>query len=124
MSDTTRHLRCGLVRLGFSHHCLLNSILGFTAPQLYSEDRSRSKWYARAVAHQQAAITRARPYFQSLDQTQHRAMLGFSAFTSIYTVAEPLLRPARVRSLQAQFDPVEELLQALYFSRSTMVFVR
>lgn len=124
MSDTTKHLQYDLVRLGFSHHYLLNSILGLTALQLYSENQSRSKWYSRAIAHQQAAITRARPHFQSLDQTQHRALLGFSAFTSMFGIAEPLLRPARVRSLQAQFDPVEELLLALQFSRSTTVFVQ
>ncbi|KAH7149882.1 hypothetical protein B0J13DRAFT_583317 [Dactylonectria estremocensis] len=124
MSETTRQLQYDLVRLGFSHHYLLNGILGLTALQLYSEDQSQSKWYARAVAHHQASITRARPHFQSLDQTQHRALLGFSAFASMYAVAEPPLRPARVRSLQAQSDPVEELLQGLQFSRSTAVFVR
>ncbi|KAH8776245.1 hypothetical protein F5883DRAFT_544213 [Diaporthe sp. PMI_573] len=123
MSETTKHLQYDLVRLGFSHHYLLNSILGLTALQLYSEDQSQSKWYVRAVAHQQAAITRARPHFESLDQTQHRALLGFSAFTSMYAVAEPVFRPARVRSL-ARFDPIEELLKALHFSRSTLVFVQ
>ncbi|CAH0056021.1 unnamed protein product [Clonostachys solani] len=123
MTETTKHLQYDLVRLGFSHHYLLNSILGLTALQLYSEDQSQSKWYARAVAHQQAAITRARPHFESLDQTQHQALLGFSAFTSMYVVAEPVYRPPRVRSM-AQFDPIEELLKALQFSRSTLVFVQ
>ncbi|RYP85121.1 hypothetical protein DL770_005101 [Monosporascus sp. CRB-9-2] len=46
------------VRLGFSHHYLLNSILALAALQLFDEDRSQTRWYARAVAHQQAAITR------------------------------------------------------------------
>ncbi|UPL02931.1 hypothetical protein LCI18_013865 [Fusarium solani-melongenae] len=123
MTETTRHLQYDLVRLGFSHHYLLNSILGLTALQLYSEDQSQSKWYARAVAHQQAAISRARPHFESLDQTQHSALLGFSAFTSMYAVAEPLFRPPRVRSL-ARFDLIEELLKALHFSRSTLMFVQ
>lgn len=124
LSETTMHLQRDLVRLGFSHHYLLNSILSLTALQLYSQDQSQSKWYARAVAHNQAAITRARPHLHSLDQTQHRALLGFSAFASMYTVAEPPLRTARIRSLQAQFDPIEELLRAIQFSRSTTVFVR
>lgn len=124
MSDTTRHLQYDLVRLGFSHHYLLNGILSLTALQLYSEDQSQSKWYTRAVAHQQAAITRAKTQFQSFDQVQHRALLGFSAFTSMYAVAEPLLRPARIRSLQTQFSTVKELLQALQLSRSTAMFVK
>lgn len=119
------HLRHDLVRLGFSHHYLLNSILSLTALQLYSQDHSQYKWYARAVAHNQAAITRARPHLHSLDdQTQHQALLGFSAFTSMYAVAEPPLRTACVRSVQAQFDPIEELLRALQFNRSTTLFVR
>lgn len=123
MSETTKHLQYDLVRLGFSHHYLLNSILGLTALELYSKDQSQSKWYARAVAHQQAAITRARPHFESFDQAQHQALLGFSAFTSMYAIAEPVFRPARVRSL-AHFDPIEELLRALHFSRSTLEFVQ
>ncbi|KAM0206148.1 hypothetical protein ACHAQI_008446 [Fusarium lateritium] len=121
-TETTRQIQHDLVRLGFSRPYLLNSILGLTALQLYSEDRSQSKWYARAVAHQQAAITRARPHFESLEQTQQQALLGFSAFTSMYAIAEPVYRPPGVRSL-AQFDLVEELLKALHFSRSTLAFV-
>ncbi|KAG8362073.1 hypothetical protein FVEN_g141 [Fusarium venenatum] len=123
LSETTKQLQYSLVRLGFSHHYLLNSVLGLTALQLYSEDKSQAKWYARAVAHQQAAIVRARPHFESQDQTHQQALLGFSAFTSMYAVAEPMFRPPGVRSL-AQFDPVEELLKALQFSRSTLMFVQ
>ncbi|RKK87013.1 hypothetical protein BFJ68_g17077 [Fusarium oxysporum] len=44
VTETTKQLQYNLVRLGFSHHYLLNSILGLTALQLYSEDRSQSKW--------------------------------------------------------------------------------
>ncbi|KAM0227618.1 hypothetical protein ACHAPO_011413 [Fusarium lateritium] len=123
MTETTKNLQYSLVRLGFSHHYLLNSILGLTALQLYSEDQSQVKWYTRAVAHQQSAIVRARPHFESLDQTHQQALLGFSAFTSMYAVAEPIFRPPGVRSL-AKFDPVEELLKALHFSRSTLMFVQ
>ncbi|KAJ4082451.1 hypothetical protein NW756_010140 [Fusarium oxysporum] len=123
MTETTRQLQHDLVRLGFSHHYLLNSILGLTALQLYSEDRSQSKWYVRAVAHQQAAITRARPHFESLTQAHEQALLGFAAFTSMYAVAEPIHRPSGIRS-ESPFDPVEELLIALRFSRSTIMFVQ
>ncbi|SPJ84133.1 uncharacterized protein FTOL_10650 [Fusarium torulosum] len=123
MTETTKQLQYNLVRLGFSHHYLLNSILGLTALQLYSEDRSQSKWYVRAVAHQQAAITRARPHFESPSQAHEQALLGFSAFTSMYAVAEPIYRPSSIRS-ESPFDPVEELLKALHFSRSTLMFVQ
>ncbi|KAF5593399.1 ARCA-like protein [Fusarium subglutinans] len=123
MTETTRQLQHDLVRLGFSHHYLLNSILGLTALQLYSEDRSQSKWYVRAVAHQQTAITRARPHFESLTQAHEQALLGFSAFMSMYAVAEPIYRPNGICS-ESPFDPVEELLKALRFSRSTIMFVQ
>jgi hypothetical protein len=122
LSETTRHIQYDLVRLGFSHHYLLNSILGLTALELYSQDRSKTRWYDRAVAHQQTALTRAQPHFETVDQSQHQALLGFSAFMSMYTVAEPNYRPPHVRNM-ARFDPVEELLSALNFSRSTMTFV-
>ncbi|KAF5558537.1 alcohol dehydrogenase [Fusarium napiforme] len=123
MTETTRQLQYNLVRLGLSHHYLLNSILGLTALQLYSEDRSQSKWYVRAVAHQQAAITRARPHFESLTEGHEQALLGFSAFMSMYAVAEPIYRPSGIRC-ESPFDPVEELLNALRFSRSTIMFVQ
>ncbi|KAF5674606.1 hypothetical protein FDENT_10000 [Fusarium denticulatum] len=123
MTETTRQLQHDLVRLGFSHHYLLNSILGLTALQLYSEDRSQSKWYIRAVAHQQTAITRARPHFESLTQAHEQALLGFSAFMSMYAVAEPIHRPSGICT-ESPFDPVEELLKALRFSRSTIMFVQ
>ncbi|KZL83590.1 hypothetical protein CI238_06001 [Colletotrichum incanum] len=123
-SDAMRHVQYDYVRLGFSHHYLLNSILAVAALQLFSEDRSGVKWYARAVAHQQAAISRARPHFQLLDEAHSRALLGFSAFTSMYAAAEPVLRPARMFSPQTQFNPVEELIHGLRFGRCTRAFVQ
>jgi hypothetical protein len=126
LSDHAQRLHSDFVRLGFSRHYLLNSILGLTALQLFSEDRSQCKWYARAVAHQQTAIARARPHFQSLDETDHQALLGFSAFMSMYAVAEPFIRPRpRLYTLQTSpFDPIEELIRALRFSRCTTAFVQ
>ncbi|WQF90143.1 Putative zn(2)Cys(6) fungal-type DNA-binding domain-containing protein [Colletotrichum destructivum] len=124
-TNTARRLFSDFVRLGFSHHYVLNSILGLTALHLYSEDKSQSKWYARAVAHHQAAISRAKPHFQSLHETNSQALLGFSAFMSMYAVAEPFLRPSRVLALQTtKFDPLEELLRAYQFTRSATAFVR
>ncbi|KZL78059.1 C6 zinc finger domain-containing protein [Colletotrichum tofieldiae] len=123
-SDAMRHVQYDYVRLGFSHHYLLNSILAVAALQLFSEDRSRAKWYARAVAHQQAAISRARPHFQLLDEAHSRALLGFSAFTSMYAAAEPVLRPTRMLSLQTQFNPVEELIHGFRFARCTRALVQ
>lgn len=112
------------IRLGFSHHYLLNSILALTALQLFNEDRSQTRWYVRAVAHRQAAIARARPHIQHLQEMQHLALLNFSFYTSIYALAEPLLRPATTGCLHPVFDPVKELLQAIRLGRCSAVFVQ
>ena len=112
------------IRLGFSHHYLLNSILAFAALQLFNEDRSQTRWYVRAVAHRQAAIARARPHLQNLQELQHLALLNFSFYTSIYALAEPLVRAPTTGCLHSAFDPVKELLQAIRLGRSSAVFVQ
>ena len=119
-----RRLEHDAVRLGFSHHYLLNSILALAALQLFDEDRSQTRWYVRAVAHRQAAITRARPHFQRLEESQHPALLSFSFYTSMYALVEPLLRPAPPACHEPTFDPVKELLQAIRLGRCSTMFVR
>lgn len=123
-SDGARAFQYDFVRLGFSHHYLLNSILALAALQLFDQDRSRSRWYVRATAHQHAALTRAGPHLQQLEECQQKALLGFAAFTTLYAVAEPTLRPARRDGEPAGFDPVAELIHAIKLGRSTTAFVQ
>ncbi|KAH9210374.1 hypothetical protein DL95DRAFT_371020 [Leptodontidium sp. 2 PMI_412] len=123
-TEQARRREYDAVRLGFSHHYLLNSILALAALQLFREDRSRTRWYARAVAHQHAAISRARPHFQNVEESQYRAMLGFSAFTSLYAIAEPLLRPNFLNGQYPNFDPIKELLHAIQLGKCTAAFVQ
>lgn len=123
-SDGARAFQYDFVRLGFSHHYLLNSILALAALQLFDKDRTRSRWYIRATAHQHAALTRAGPRLQQLDESQQGALLGFAAFTTLYAVAEPILRPAPRDSAPASFDPVAELIHAIKLGRSTTAFVQ
>ncbi|KAJ0123933.1 hypothetical protein J7T55_012405 [Diaporthe amygdali] len=59
-----------------------------------------------------------------LEECQHKALLGFAAFTTLYAVAEPILRPIRRDCEPADFDPVKELLHAITLGRSTTTFVR
>ncbi|KAH1464649.1 hypothetical protein KXX13_003951 [Aspergillus fumigatus] len=113
-----------IVRLGFSHHYLLNSILALAALQLFDEDRSQTRWYARAVVHWPAAITRARPHVQQLDESHCRALLSFCFYTSMYALAEPLRRPALPSRSQPSFDPVKELVQAIRLGRSSTSLVQ
>lgn len=123
-SDGARAFQYDFVRLGFSHHYLLNSILALAALQLFDQDRSRSRWYIRATAHQHAALTRAGPHLQHLEECQQKALLGFAAFTTLYAVAEPILRPVRRDGEPAGFDPVAELIHAIKLGRSTTAFVQ
>lgn len=123
-SDGARAFQYDFVRLGFSHHYLLNSILALAALQLFDQDRSRSRWYVRATAHQHAALTRAGPHLQQLEECQQKALLGFAAFTTLYAVAEPTLRPVRRDGEPAGFDPVAELIHAIKLGRSTTTFVQ
>jgi hypothetical protein len=125
-SDGSRGFQYDFVRLGFSHHYLLNSILALAALQLFDQDRSRSRWYMRATAHQHAALTRAGPHLQQPEGGQQKALLGFAAFTTMYAVAEPTLRPARqdANDEPVVFDPVEELVRAIKLGRSATAFVQ
>lgn len=123
-SDGARAFQFDFVRLGFSHHYLLNSILALAALQLYDQDRSRSRWYIRATAHQHAALTRAGPHLQQLEECEQKALLGFAAFTMLYAIAEPILRPVRRDGEPAGFDLVGELIDAIKLGRSTTAFVQ
>jgi hypothetical protein len=90
----------------------------------FGEDRSCTSWYARALAHQQAAISRASPHFQRLDSSHHKAILAFSTFTSLYAVVEPIHRPTCFNSDRSDVDPIEDFLHAIQFSRHTTAFVQ
>ena len=79
----------------------------------------------RATAHQHAALTRAGPHLQHPEECHRKALLGFAAFTTLYAVAEPTLRPIRRDGEEpAVFDPVEELIRAMKLGRSATAFVR
>lgn len=123
-SDGARAFQYDFVRLGFSHHYLLNSILALAGLQLFDQDQSQSRWYIRATAHQQAALSRAGPHLQNPGECQQKALLGFAAFTTLYAVAEPTLRPARRDGEPAGFDPLGELIRAVKLGRSTTAFVQ
>ncbi|RAH49597.1 uncharacterized protein BO95DRAFT_405844 [Aspergillus brunneoviolaceus CBS 621.78] len=123
--DQDRELKQSYAQLGFSHPYLLNSILALVSLRRFGEGRARPCWYSRALAHQQAAISRARPHFQHLDgdSTSHKAMLAFSTFTSLYAVVEPLHRPTGL-SQACAFNPVDEFLHAVWLGRRTTAFVQ
>lgn len=122
--ELDRELKHGYAHLGFSHLYLLNGILALTSLRRFGEDRSRTSWYTRALAHQQAAISRIQPHFQSTDTSHRKAILAFSTLTSLYAVAEPTYRPTSFNNNHSDFDPVEEFLRAIRLGRHTTAFVQ
>ncbi|KAL4901863.1 hypothetical protein BDW74DRAFT_67273 [Aspergillus multicolor] len=126
MSHQAKQLEHSYVQLGFSHHYLLNSILSLAALQRFNENRTCTRWYSRAVAHQQGAISRVKPHLQSLETStsHHKAILAFSTFTSLYAVAEPLLRPKSARCSSPKFEPVAEFIRVIQIGRCTSIFVK
>lgn len=122
--ERDRELRHAYISLGLSYPYLLNSILALMSLRRFDENRSCTRWYARAVAHQQAAISRSRPHFHRLDSSHHKAILAFSTFTSLYAVAEPLHRPTSFYHDCPEFDPVEDFVHAVQLSRGSAAFVQ
>ena len=122
--ERDRELRHAYVRLGFSYPYLLNSILALMSLRRFDENRHSTRWYTRALAHQQAATSLSRPHFQRLDSSHHKAILTFSTFTSLYAVAEPLYRPSSFYQNCSKFDPIEEFVHAIQLSRGSIAFVQ
>lgn len=113
-----------VLHLGFAHSYLLNSILALAALQLHGEVPARAKWYARAVSHQQAALTRAKPHLQELDASQRPILASFAAFINLFGVAEPVYRPGRHACTQPGFNAIKEVVHAARLGRSSKAFVQ
>lgn len=109
------------VNIAFKHHYLLHSILGLSALQLYAEDRSDIRRYSQATAHQDAAIRMARPHVVNLTAEHAEAIFWFSSFTSMFSLAEPIVRP---HSPELKRDWVAEWLDSLALSRGITTVLR
>jgi hypothetical protein len=51
------------------------------------------KWYPLAISHHSAAIRLARPHIAASSPAHVEAIFNFSAFNSLFSFAEPVLRP-------------------------------
>lgn len=58
-----------------------------------SNPSETSKWYPLAISHHSAAIRLARPHIAASNPTHSEAIFNFSAFNSLFSFAEPVLRP-------------------------------
>lgn len=69
-------------------------ILALAALHMTSSNPSESpKWYPLAISHHSAAIRLARPHIAASSPAHSEAIFNFSAFNSLFSFAEPVLRP-------------------------------
>jgi hypothetical protein len=58
-----------------------------------SNPSEAQKWYPLAISHHSAAIRLARPHITASSPAHSEAIFNFSAFNSLFSFAEPVLRP-------------------------------
>jgi hypothetical protein len=67
--------------------------LAISALHLYSTHPNEPNLYDQAISHHNAAIRLARPHIAAVCPENSEAVFNFSAFNSLYSFAEPPLRP-------------------------------
>lgn len=73
---------------------VLHIILAIAALHMTSSNPSEApKWYPLAISHHSAAIRLARPHIAASNPIHSEAIFNFSAFNSLFSFAEPVLRP-------------------------------
>lgn len=76
------------------HVAVLHIILAIAALHLTTLHPEEPKWYALAISHHGAAIRLARPHITAANPIHVEAIFNFSAFNSLFSFTEPVLRPA------------------------------
>ncbi|GAB7328527.1 hypothetical protein MBLNU13_g00485t3 [Cladosporium sp. NU13] len=83
------------IDLGFQHPYVLHIILALAALHLTAvrPEEQKHKWYALSISHHGAAIKLARPHITASTSIHAEAIFNFSGFNSLFSFAEPVLRP-------------------------------
>ncbi|GAB7328525.1 hypothetical protein MBLNU13_g00485t1 [Cladosporium sp. NU13] len=74
----------------FLHIILALAALHLTAVR---PEEQKHKWYALSISHHGAAIKLARPHITASTSIHAEAIFNFSGFNSLFSFAEPVLRP-------------------------------
>jgi hypothetical protein len=77
------------------------------------------KWYALAISHHGAAIRLARPHITAPSTVHAEAMFNFSGFNSLFSFAEPVLRP----STSDPCDYIGDLLNSFRMARGIRAII-
>lgn len=81
------------------------------------------KWYPLAISHHSAAIRLARPHIAAPVSAHHEAIFNFSAFNSLFSFAEPVLRPESDGATPAPRDYICDLLYSFKMARGIRAII-
>ena len=98
---------------------VLHIILALAALHLTAKTPEDSKWYALAISHHGAAIKLARPHITASSSLHAEAIFNFSGFNSLFSFAEPVLRP----STSDASDYIGDLLDSFRMARGIRAII-
>lgn len=92
---------------------VLHIILALAALHMTAVHPEEPKWYALSISHHGAAIKFARPHITASSSVHAEAIFNFSGFNSLFSFAEPVLRP----STSDASDYIGDLLSSFRMAR-------
>lgn len=100
----------------------MHLILAIAALHLTSTEPTESKWYSLAISHHGAAIRLARPHIAASSPATSEAIFNFSGFNSLFSFAEPALRPVSSDS-NASRDYLGDLIDSFRMARGIRAII-
>jgi hypothetical protein len=97
--------------------------LAISALHLYSTHPNEPNLYDQAISHHNAAIRLARPHIAAVCPENSEAVFSFSAFNSLYSFAEPPLRPLRDEEVNSH-DYLDDLFGTFRMCRGVAAVMR
>jgi hypothetical protein len=98
---------------------VLHILLAIAALHMTAKNPDEPKWYELAISHHGAAIKLARPHITASSLTHAEAIFNFSGFNSLFSFAEPVLRP----STSDASDHIGDLLDSFRMARGIRAII-
>jgi hypothetical protein len=98
---------------------VLHMILAVAALHLTAVHPKEPNWYALAISHHGAAIKLARPHITASSLVHAEAIFNFSGFNSLFSFAEPVLRPG----ISESSDYIGDLLDSFRMARGIRAII-
>lgn len=120
ISDDEPGLKTDFLQHGTQYPYVLHSTLALSALHLFSKQPSRSELLLRASTHQQAALDLVRPHILDLTEKHSRAVLEFSAITSIISLAQPIYV---LKGFERDRNLLDDLINSFQLSRGIKTII-